>query len=77
MQRYLLGSCLALCLAAGVPDMTYAQQGGYEAQSAENRADRDDHGNWGLLGLLGLAGLIGLKDRRRHDDVRTGPVTNR
>jgi MYXO-CTERM domain-containing protein len=76
MRRVLLGSCVALCLAAGAPALTYAQQGGTQTQTTAQRADRND-GQWGWLGLLGLAGLIGLRQRHRHDDVRPGHTTAR
>jgi len=76
MRRYLIGSCLALCLAAGAPTFAYAQQGGNETQPTAQRADHDDHGEWGWLGLLGLVGVIGLK-RRDRDDLRQGHTAAR
>lgn len=67
MRQYLIGSCVALCLAAGATTSAYAQQGGTDVQSTVQPADRDDNAEWGWLGLLGLAGLIGLKRRDRVD----------
>jgi hypothetical protein len=77
MRPYLIGSCLALCLAAGAPTLAYAQQGGEQAQSTAQRADREDNGEWGWLGLLGLVGLMGLKRRDRHEDIRQGHTATR
>jgi hypothetical protein len=77
MRNYLLGSCLALSLAATAPTFAQAQQEDTDAQRLDQRADRDDHSEWGWLGLLGLAGLMGLKRRDRTDDVRQGHAATR
>ena len=41
----------------------------------QDREEDDNDFPWGLLGLVGLAGLLG-RNKRDHDDVRTGTTTN-
>lgn len=76
MRHYLIGSCLAILIAGGVPTFAQAQMQD-DTQRATQRTDTDDNGEWGWLGLLGLAGLMGLKRRERHDDLRHGHTAAR
>jgi hypothetical protein len=76
-MRHILGTGLALVIAASVPTLSQAQQQDTDTQRMDQRGDRDDHGEWGWLGLLGLAGLIGLKRKDRYEDVRHGQTAAR
>lgn len=75
-MRHILGTGLALLIAASVPNLGHAQQE-TDSQRMDQRGDRDDRGEWGWLGLLGLAGLIGLKRKDRYEDVRHGHTAAR